>query len=165
MRFSGVDDAVVDALNYPTVLPGRSRRQLRSVDVRDLASRIGHAELGFAVGALDHRGRLASREMFRLLNWLPGTRLSGSTGRNYAVLKIVPDGQLMIDGRSRLRLPIGLLRYCGIMGGSSVMVVAVPDHNILIVHPPLNVINMIRGFHVEQFFGMMRDSGEVDDHE
>ncbi|WP_447002467.1 hypothetical protein ACRAKI_22395 [Saccharothrix isguenensis] len=160
-----MDDAVIDALNYPAVLPGRSRRQLRSVDVRDLVSRIDHADLGFAVGILDHRGRLASRGMFRLLNWLPGTRLSGSAGRNYVVLKIVPDGQLVIDHRLRLRLPAALLRYCGMATGSSVMVVAVPDHNMLIIHPPLNVISMIRGFHAEQFFGMMRNREGVDDHE
>lgn len=146
MGFSGVDDAVVEALNYPSVVPGRWR-QIRRVDLGDLASHVDAAELGFAISLVDDRGRVSSRHVFRLLNWGPKVRLAASFGRNYAVLKAVPDGGLSIDEKLRLGLSTGVLHYCNLTNGERALLVAVPEHNMLIVHPHLNLAEMIRDFH------------------
>lgn len=163
MRFSGVDDAVVEALNYPAMLQGRQDRQMRRVDLGGLHSRMNGAKLGFAVSLVDDRGRISSRHVFRLLNWLPGTKLGNSVGRNYVVLKAVPDGALVVDAKLRLGLPAGLLHYCDLKNGEHAFLVAVPDHNMLVVHPPFNLAEMIRGFHAEQLHRATgRKEGDVD---
>lgn len=149
--FSGVDDAVVSALNYPRVLPGRQRQQIRRVDLGDLHSRINGSEVSFGACIVDDRGRIAGRHVFRLLNWSTDTRLTSSVGANYAVLKPAPDGRLTIDGQHRIRLPASLLHYCDLPYGDLALLVGVPDHNMLVVHPSVNVEEMVRAFHEKQF--------------
>ncbi|MGM1060896.1 hypothetical protein [Saccharothrix sp. Mg75] len=148
--FSGIDDAVVGALNYPVVLPGRQRRQMRKVDLGDLHSRINGSVITFGACLVDDRGRVAGRHVLRSLNWSIDTRLASSIGANYAVLKPVPDGRLTVDGQFRIRLTASLLHYCDLSNGDLAFLVGVPEYNMLIVHPPVNVEEMVRGFHEEQ---------------
>lgn len=85
--------------------------------------------------------------MFHQLNWRPHIRLTASFGRNYAVLKAVPDGSLSIDDKLRLRLPAGILHYCDLASGERAFLVAVPEYNMLVVHSRLNLEEMVRSFH------------------
>jgi hypothetical protein len=149
--FSGVDDAVVSALNYPALPPGRQRRQMRKVDLGDLNARINGSVISFGVCFVDDRGRIAGRHVFRSLNWSADACLTSMVGTNYAVLKPVPDGRLTIDSQFRIRLPASLLHYCDLSNGGLAFLVGVPEHNMLIVHPPVNVEDMVRDFHEGQF--------------
>jgi len=71
-------------------------------------------------------------------------------GRGYIALQPAGDGALSLDKRMRLGLPPGLLRYCGLRSGDKVLLVAAPEHRMLILHPMANLAHMTRIFHAEQ---------------
>ncbi|QFZ20589.1 hypothetical protein [Saccharothrix syringae] len=123
---------------------------MRKVDLGDLYSRINSAAISFGACLVDDRGRIAGRHVLRSLDWSADTGLGSSVGANYVVLKPVPDGRLAIDSQFRIRLPASLLHYCDLSNGSLAFLVGIPEHNMLIVHPPVNVEEMVREFHEGQ---------------
>jgi hypothetical protein len=120
------------------------------IDLGQLQIAVGRERLEFALCLLDASGRLAARPLFERLGWSQEHPLGQSLGRGYVALQPATDGTLSLDKRMRLGLPPGLLRYCGLRSGDKVLLVAAPEHRMLIVHPMANLAHMTRIFHAEQ---------------
>lgn len=144
-------DKVIRALEPRRIAGARNRPRMPRIDLGKLQIAVGRDRLDFALCLLDDSGRLAGRPLFEGLGWLPGDPLGHSLGRSYIAVQPATDGALFLDKRMRLGLPPGLLRYCGLGSGDKVLLVAAPEHRMLIVHPMFNLAHMTRIFHAEQY--------------
>lgn len=142
-------DKVIRALAPRRVAGGRNRPRMPRIDMGQLQVAVGRDRLEFALCVLDDSGRLAGRPLFERLGWSPDHPLEQSLGRGYIALQ-PGDGALSLDKRMRLGLSPGLLRYCGLRSGDKVLLVAAPEHRMLILHPMANLAHMTRIFHAEQ---------------
>ncbi|WP_141974931.1 hypothetical protein [Saccharothrix saharensis] len=113
-------------------------------------ARVNDSTLRFALSSADHRGRLASQQIFNHLGWQTGQGLAAVLGRNYLLLRPDPDGELIVGKRGRLLLPVNLLHYCGLSTNRQILLIAAVEHDMLIVHPQQNLAEMARGFHQSQ---------------
>ncbi|WNV84879.1 hypothetical protein [Umezawaea sp. Da 62-37] len=152
----GVDDVVVRALTYPAAPVEGSKARMRTVDLGDLRVALGTGALRFALSLMDGSGRISGRSVFEYLRWSAGERLVGSLGKSYLVLRPDVEGTVSLDGRKRLCLPPGMLRYCGIAHGGQALLIAEPQHRMLIVHSMANLAHMARAYHSEQFEQALR---------
>jgi hypothetical protein len=143
-------DKIIRALVPRRIAGDKNRARLPRVDLGQLQIAVGRERLEFALCLLDDSGRLAGRPLFELLGWSTEHPLKQSLGRGYIALQPAKDGGLSLDKRMRLGLPPGLQRYCGLRSGDKVLLVAAPEHRMLIVHPMANLAHMTRTFHAEQ---------------
>jgi hypothetical protein len=151
-----VDDAVVRALAYPVAPVDGSKARMRTVELGDLRVALDTGALRFALSLVDGSGRISGRSVFDYLHWSAGEKLAGSLGKSYLVLRPNGEGSVALDGRKRLGLPPGMLRYCGITHGGQALLIAEPQHRMLIVHSMANLAHMARTYHSEQFEHALR---------
>lgn len=157
-------DKVIRALVPRKVADNRNRRRMPRIDLGQLQIAVGRERLEFALCLLDDSGRLAGRSLFELLGWSSEHPLGQALGRGYIALQPSTDGTLSLDNRMRLGLPPGLQRYCGLRPGDKVLLVAAPEHQMLILHPMANLAHMTRIFHSEQLqHGIRRGVAGLED--
>jgi len=149
-------DKVIRALVPRRVAGDRNRRRMPRIDLGQLQIAVGRERLEFALCLLDDSGRLAGRPLFERLGWSTEHPLWQSLGRGFIALQPAADGTLALDKRMRLGLPPGLQRYCGLRPGDKVLLVAAPEHQMLILHPMAHLAHMVRIFHAEQLQHDMR---------
>jgi hypothetical protein len=85
--------------------------------------------------AVDNRGRIADREVYRALGWPPGARVDIREQAGLVLVVRDPQGVFSVDRRGHLRLPAAARRWCGIAVGDRVLLAAEPDRGVLVVHP------------------------------
>jgi hypothetical protein len=82
---------------------------------------------GFA--AVDHRGRIADRIVFGALGWPPGTGVTVHERAGLVVVTADRGAAATLTPQGHLRVPLPVRRWCGLIAGSRVLLVAVatPD--------------------------------------
>jgi hypothetical protein len=95
--------------------------------------RLGRLLLGTAV--VDRSGRVRDRALLTALGWAEGTRLEIRIAPGTAVLGRSADGAFQIDGRDQVVLPAATRALLGITTGQRVVLVALTDADLLLVHP------------------------------
>ena len=141
------DTNIVRALTLPA-LPDSTPRMPR-IDLGDLRIVLGAGSLRFAIAFLDPSGRIAQSPLIRHLGWEPGERIGAVLGGDCVQLVRDPSGQLRVDPRLRLVLPATVLRHCRVAAGDQVFMIAVPDHDCLVVHSMANLAHMVRAHHAD----------------
>jgi hypothetical protein len=89
----------------------------------------------YAFAALDGCGRIACQTVVQVLQWQPGTRLRMVPEGGVISVSAVPDGAYRVDGQGHLRVPAMLRAWCGLAGGSRVLLAAEPQRGRLLVCP------------------------------
>lgn len=100
------------------------------------------AEL-LSVAAIDRSGRFSVRRHVTALGWKPGTRLGFEVFPTAVLIRQTTLGRYQIDARGQLFLPTGARALLGLSGGDHVVVVAMPDHGVLLVQPVNTVLSQI----------------------
>jgi hypothetical protein len=103
----------------------------------------GPAALLVATARIDGSGRVCERLVLRALGWQPGQRLAMDALHGLIVVAAVPDGPCVVDGRGAVGLPAPLRRLCGIKPGPPVVLAAVVAAQVLIVHPPTMLTELV----------------------
>ena len=96
-------------------------------------SSVGVLSLGTAV--VDRSGRVRDRTLLTALGWAEGTRLEIRMAPGTAVLCRSADGAFQIDSRDQVVLPAATRALLGIRPGQRVVLVAMPEADLLLVHP------------------------------
>ncbi len=89
------------------------------VPVTPLAARRTHR-----IVSVDASYRVMDHVCWRRLRWTPGMHLAANASGRAIVLERAADAPLELDPRSRVRLPVGLLRSIGWQSGSDVWLAA-----------------------------------------
>ncbi|MEV6871452.1 AbrB/MazE/SpoVT family DNA-binding domain-containing protein [Amycolatopsis sp. NPDC051128] len=107
----------------------------------------------YGLAAVDCRGRVADRAVFAALGWLPGTRLD--IRECHSLLVVRPDGHgvFSVTNQGHLRLPAAVRHCCGLIPGDRVLLAADPRRDVLIVHPPAVLDDLLAARHAELLGG------------
>jgi hypothetical protein len=91
----------------------------------------------YGLSAVDDRGRLDDRAVWRALGWTPGTRLQIRTAGGLVVVDADPGGAFAVTRQGHVRLPATIRHWCGLTGGDRLLLAADPAVGRLVVYPPV----------------------------
>ncbi|MEB3371323.1 hypothetical protein [Saccharopolyspora mangrovi] len=104
----------------------------------------------FSMGRIDRSGRIAARSVLDRLSWSPHDRLSLTTVAGIVVIRRDPaDGTVTLPGRGCLGIPSRVRGRCGIEPGRSVLLTAMPSHDLVLLYPEAMVEQMLLLFHTQ----------------
>ncbi|MGK3206914.1 AbrB/MazE/SpoVT family DNA-binding domain-containing protein [Amycolatopsis sp. MEPSY49] len=107
----------------------------------------------YGLAAVDCRGRVADHAIIAALGWQPGGRLH--IHESHGLLVIRPDvhGLFSMTNQGYLRLPAAARHCCGLIPGDRVLLAADPGRDVLIVHPPAVLDDLLAARHAELLGG------------
>jgi bifunctional DNA-binding transcriptional regulator/antitoxin component of YhaV-PrlF toxin-antitoxin module len=88
----------------------------------------------YVVSAVDKSGRVADRNVVRVMGWAPGTRVSIRERGVTIVVSPAADGVHRIDDRGHLLLPLPVRRWCHLTAGDRLLLAADPAAGVLVGH-------------------------------
>ncbi|QUQ64610.1 AbrB/MazE/SpoVT family DNA-binding domain-containing protein [Kutzneria sp. CA-103260] len=135
-----MNDVPVPLFTPPDILAPvpAGRMSLAPLPIRGNSS----AEL-LSVAAIDRSGRFSVRRHVAALGWKPGFPLGFTVFPTAVLIRQTTLGRYRIDARGQLFLPSGARAFLGLSGGDQVVVVAMPDHGVLLVQPVNAVLSQI----------------------
>src|SRR2546430_9365993 len=89
----------------PLPLPSLDSASVRAIDIV------------YALSAVDKSGRVADRNVVRVMGWAPGTRVSIRERAGSIVVAAAADGVHRVDDRGYLLLPAAVRRWCQLKAG------------------------------------------------
>lgn len=101
----------------------------------------------YGLAAVDCRGRVADRVVVLALGWTPGTRLDIREIRGLLIIRSDTHGVFSVTAQGHLRLPATVRHCCGLVPGDRVLLAADPDRDLLVVHPPAALDDLLAPRH------------------
>jgi len=102
----------------------------------------------FVATTVDSRGRLADRAPVKALGWTPGMSVTISVDPTTAVIVVRRSGPSAITRQGHVRLPAPVRRRCYLSAGQRLLVVAVPEHDLLLLYTAIAVEQMLSDYHL-----------------
>ena len=102
------------------------------------------------VARLDPSGRFTSRTVILALGWQPGQPVEISVIDRAVVFTAAAPGRLAVGGRGELAVPAPARVMAGMDRSRQVVLVAVPGHAALLVHPPALVAGLLAAYYARQ---------------
>lgn len=99
------------------------------------------------MAAVDHSGRLRDQALLAVLGWQPGDRLVIGAYAQMAVLSRDVAGPFVIDSRGQVFLPASIRTLFRVGTGDRVVLVAVPEFGVLMVHPVAVVAQLLMDYY------------------
>jgi hypothetical protein len=88
----------------------------------------------YALSSIDVWGRIADRSALHALRWGPASSLAISVLGEAIVVFAQPAGKHVLGRQGHLRLPASVRHACQIGGGDRLLLVALADRDLLLVH-------------------------------
>ncbi|MEU7925053.1 hypothetical protein [Micromonospora sp. NPDC049107] len=105
----------------------------------------------YGMAAVDDRGKIWAQYVLGHLGWEPATVLSLTELSGLLVVRADEGGRYQLTSTGHLRIPSTLRHWCGLEAGARVLLVADPDEERLVIHPPASVDAMISRAYAEVF--------------
>ncbi|MFD8497873.1 AbrB/MazE/SpoVT family DNA-binding domain-containing protein [Amycolatopsis sp. NPDC059657] len=108
----------------------------------------------YGLAAVDRRGRVADHAILRALGWTAGTRLDITENCGLLVIRSsAAHGMFSVTNQGHLRLPAPVRHYSGLVPGDRVLLAADPARDLLVVHPPAALDDLLAQRHAELLGG------------
>ncbi|BCB78381.1 hypothetical protein GCM10022251_30350 [Phytohabitans flavus] len=99
------------------------------------------------MASIDRDGRIADVAVIGAMGWRRGTRLDVRLGEGLILVTADERAVFRVTDPGRVRLPASVRHWCGLIGGSRVLLVAYPEVGLLVVQPLSSLAQMITQFH------------------
>jgi hypothetical protein len=96
---------------------------------------------------VDHRGRIADHAIVHALAWKPGTRLDIRETQGLLLIRADSQGKFNVTNQGHLRLPAHVRHHFRLVPGDRVLLAAIPDHELLVIHQPAALDDMLSQRH------------------
>jgi hypothetical protein len=103
--------------------------------------------MAYTLARLDSSGRVADRTLATLLGWHPGDRLDVQAASGVVVFRRTTHGAYIRRGQSYLTVPASCRALCDIRTGDPLLLVAAPEHDVLLLHNAASLDAMILLYH------------------
>ena len=103
----------------------------------------------YGLAAIDCRGRAADHTVMTALGWVPGTRLDIRESGGLLLIRSDVHGVFSVTKQGHLRLPAPVRHRCGLIPGDRVLLAANPQRDLLIVHPPAALDDLLAQRHTQ----------------
>ncbi|MGW4589769.1 AbrB/MazE/SpoVT family DNA-binding domain-containing protein [Amycolatopsis thermoflava] len=107
----------------------------------------------YGMAAVDCRGRVADRTVLTALSWTPGTRLDIREAHGLLLIHHDDHGMFGVTKQGHVRLPATVRHRCALVPGDRVLLTALPELDLLIVHPPAALDDLLAPRHTEVLGG------------
>ncbi|HKS46095.1 MAG TPA: AbrB/MazE/SpoVT family DNA-binding domain-containing protein [Amycolatopsis sp.] len=107
----------------------------------------------YGLAAVDCRGRPADHTVVTALGWVPGTRLDIRESGGLLLIRSDVHGVFSVTKQGHLRLPAPVRHCCGLIPGDRVLLAADPQRDLLIVHPPAVLDDLLAQCHAQLLDG------------
>ncbi|MFZ0120176.1 MAG: AbrB/MazE/SpoVT family DNA-binding domain-containing protein, partial [Pseudonocardiaceae bacterium] len=87
------------------------------------------------------------------LGWTPGTRLDIRQIQGLLIIRADTHGVFSVTAQGHLRLPATVRHGCGLHPGDRVLLAADPDRDLLVVHPPAALDDLLAPRHARLLDG------------
>jgi hypothetical protein len=147
----GVAERKIAPLVPPRLTRGTGRLRLASrnaqLDVVDLLSRPRAGSLVYGMGKVDERGAVSNRAAVDALGWSTDDHLHIALVGGSVVAHHDEAGAFAMGPKPYLVLPAAVRYRAGMHARDLVLVVADPNHDVLVVHPLAALDTMITTYH------------------
>ena len=99
------------------------------------------------VARVDPCGRVSARSVCAAMGWQPGQHLAITIRHGTILLTASDVGRLAVAGRNELGLPAAARQLCAIMPGSWVLLAALTQRGVMIIHPQGAVTRLLVDLH------------------
>ena len=126
---------------------GRSPSEVAQVlPLPRLAAGVRTGAAVYGLATIDYHGRIAGRVVTGAVGWSAGTRLSIREDGGLIILVADRHGVFALTRSGNLHLPVGVRRWCALVAGDRVLLVAEPAQDTVVVYPPAALDAMVRQF-------------------
>jgi bifunctional DNA-binding transcriptional regulator/antitoxin component of YhaV-PrlF toxin-antitoxin module len=137
---------VVAALSLPH-LPRLATESVCPLPLPELHNLSRDGSLLYGIGPVDESGRVAGQDIVTAMGWRPGDRIEIITIPQAIILRASPSGLLRVPRRPRVVIPAAVRHLRGMSAGENVLLVAAPDHGLIIVHTLRELDDMLSAYH------------------
>jgi hypothetical protein len=141
-------DEIVAALRLPA--SGPAQRPDDPLPLPALHDLPHDASMLYAIGRVDHCGRVTSRPIVEGLRLRSGSKLEVILADSAILLRASSRGLVIVPCPPRLPLPARARRRYGIQTGDCVLLAAARDFRLVIVHPAAALDAMVTWYHARK---------------
>jgi hypothetical protein len=99
---------------------------------------------------LDSSGRFSARRLLRALDWPPGHRVDAAVTGHAVVFAGSPTGRQSVGSRGELAVPAAARALAAIGDDGHVVLAAVLDHDVLVVHAHVVVARLLTAHYADR---------------
>ena len=103
----------------------------------------------FAIARLNPSGQISAGSVVSALGWAPGDRIAFTVRHGAIVVRPTGHGRRSVGAGSSLVLPAAARRMCAIPARSPVLLVALPEAGLLVIHPVATVARLLARRHAQ----------------
>ncbi len=129
-----VGDRLVAAVIPSTSPPSVSEAGSGPLPMVDLVALYRDASILYSMGRVDRSGRVSERSIVSQLGWSPREPLQANVVSGMVVFQRDPHGPLVLTSRSYVPIPSSIQTRCGLHAGDQVLLVAAPEHDLLVAY-------------------------------
>jgi len=108
----------------------------------------------YAIARLNQSGQISARTTMAALAWASGDPIAVTVRHRAILVRPAEHSRRTIGAGNSLVLPIAARRMCAIPPGSSVLLVAVPGADTLIIHPIADIAQLLARRHARILEGL-----------
>lgn len=134
-RDTSTAPSMIASLTIPPPRTGTTNQpQVRPLPMAKVRQLPHDASVLYGIGRIDASGRISERHIVRALGWQPGQRLDIALLARGITIRSSPNGSIVLPRTQRLVVPLAARRHCGITSGDYLLLAALPEHGIVIIH-------------------------------
>jgi hypothetical protein len=103
----------------------------------------------FSIARLNPSGQISARTVMSALGWVPGDRIAVVVRHGAIVVALSNRGGRTIGADRSIVLPVAARRMCAIADRSAVLLAALPEVGLLVVHPIATITRLLSRRHAK----------------
>lgn len=108
----------------------------------------------YAIARLNRSGQVSAASVASALGWSPGDLITVTVRHGAIIVRPTGHGRRSVGADSSLVLPVAARRMCAIPVSSAVLLVAMPDAEVLVIHPVATLTRLLTRRHNQILEGL-----------
>ncbi|HZM82546.1 MAG TPA: hypothetical protein VFC19_43065 [Candidatus Limnocylindrales bacterium] len=129
-----ITEQLIAALVPATVIPQPAAVSLPALPASVVPDRPNQGPVLIATCVMDHSGRVNAAPLLKALAWAPGDLIDVDLLHGVVVVEAIRTGRHVIGVRGDIGIPAAVRAMCGIHPDHQVLLAALVDQRVLVIH-------------------------------